>query len=304
MSKILVVFGATGQQGSSVVSYVKERMSDRFKIRAITRDPYKPEAKALEESGVEVVKADLGDKQSIKQAFKGADTIFAMTAVSFGGQTELEQGKIIADAAVEEKVPNIIWSTLPSANEISNGEFTHVVHFDEKAEVEKYIRSLPINSSFFSPGCFMQNFATSLKPQPVGDGKYTMFNVMRPASEFPFFDTDDTGKFVGAILNEPEKFHGKILYAATDLYSYEVIARIISKDTGKNVNYQQIPANAFREQIPKPIAEEITEMFQYVDKYNHYGSETREKVEWGKQQVSEKLTTLEEYFKRNPLGLE
>ena len=55
MSKILVVFGATGQQGSSVVSYVKERMSDKFKIRATTRALSKPGAKALQESGVEVV---------------------------------------------------------------------------------------------------------------------------------------------------------------------------------------------------------------------------------------------------------
>ena len=304
MSKVLVVFGATGQQGNSVVSYVKERMSDKFKIRAITRDPSKPEAKALQESGVEVVKADLNDKQSIKQAFKGADTIFAMTALSFGGQSELEQGKIIADSAVEEKVPNIIWSTLPSANEISNGEFTHVVHFDEKAEVEKYIRSLPINSSFFSPGCFMQNFLGMLKPQPVGDGKYSMFNVMKPDSEFPFFDTEDTGKFVGVFLNEPEKFHGKTLNAASDLYSFETVAKIIGQDTGKNVTYQQIPANTFREQIPDPIAEEMTEMFQFVDKYNLYGPQTREKVEWGKQQISERPSTLEEFFKRNPLGLE
>ena len=303
MSKLLVVFGATGQQGSSVVSYVKERMSDKFKIRAITRDPSKPEAKTLQESGVEVVKADLGDKQSIKQAFKGADTIFAMTALNFGGQTELEQGKLIADAAVEEKVPNIIWSTLVNANEISNGEFPHVVHFDEKAEVEKYIRSLPINSSFFSPGCFMQNFLGMLKPQPVGDGKYSMFNVLRPGSEVPFFDTEDTGKFVGAILNEPEKFHGKILYAANGMYSYETIAKIISKDTGKKVNYQQIPGNTFKEQIPEPIAEEITEMFQFFDKYNLYGPETREKVEWGMLQVSDKLSTFEGFFERNPLGL-
>ncbi|CUM54882.1 unnamed protein product [Debaryomyces tyrocola] len=150
----------------------------------------------------------------------------------------------------------------------------------------------------------MQNFSTMLKPQPVGDGKYTMFNVLRPDTEIPYFDTEDTGRFVGVILNEPEKFHGKILNAANGLYSYEAIAKIISKDTGKDVNYQQIPVNAFKEQIPEPIALEITEMFQFFDKYNYYGPQTRKKVEWGMQQVSDKLSTFEEFFKRNPLGLE
>lgn len=303
MSKILVVFGATGQQGSSIVSHVRDKMSERFKVRAVTRDPSKPDAIALQESGVEVVRADLNDKNSIRKVVNGADTIFAMTAVSFGGQTELEQGKIIADAAVEEKVPNIIWSTLANANEISNGEFQHIVHFDEKAEVEKYIRNLPINSSFFSPGCFMQNFSSLLKPQPIGNGEYSIFNILRPDSEIPFFDTNDTGKFVGAILEEPEKFQGKILNAATGMYSFKTIAEKISKVSGKTVKYNQIPKDKFKEQIPAPIAEDMTEMFQFLDKYNLYGPQTKEKVQWGTQQVREELTTFDEFLRRNPLNL-
>lgn len=303
MSKILVVFGATGQQGSSVVSYVKEKMSDKFKIRAITRDPSKPAARALQESGVDVVKADLGDKQSIEEALKGADTIFAMTTLSFGGESELEQGKLIADTAVEQKVPNLIWSTLGNAKELSNGEFSHVVHFDEKAEVEKYIRSLPINGSFIYPGCFMQNVLTMLKPQPVGDEAYAMFNVMKPESEIPFLNTDDIGKFVGVILNDPQKFQGKVLYAANGMYSLDTIAKTITSILGKPVSYKQIPVNIFKEQIPEPIAEEITEMFQFIDKYNLYGPKTKENIEWGKLQVSEKLSTFEEFLQNHPLGL-
>ncbi len=56
-SKLLVVFGATGNQGGSVIKSVlaDPRTAKEFKIRGITRDPSKPNAQALTEKGVEMV---------------------------------------------------------------------------------------------------------------------------------------------------------------------------------------------------------------------------------------------------------
>lgn len=57
MSKLITVFGATGNQGGSVIEALlaDETLRKEFKIRAITRDTSKPAAKALEGKGVEVV---------------------------------------------------------------------------------------------------------------------------------------------------------------------------------------------------------------------------------------------------------
>jgi uncharacterized protein YbjT (DUF2867 family) len=57
MSKLLTVFGATGNQGRSVINTVlaDPGLSKEFKIRGITRDVSKPDAKALADRGVEVV---------------------------------------------------------------------------------------------------------------------------------------------------------------------------------------------------------------------------------------------------------
>jgi len=56
--KILVVFGATGNQGGSVIkSVLNDPISkEQFDIRAVTRDPTKPAAVALAEKGVTLVK--------------------------------------------------------------------------------------------------------------------------------------------------------------------------------------------------------------------------------------------------------
>jgi uncharacterized protein YbjT (DUF2867 family) len=56
--KILVVFGATGNQGGSVIKTILEdpSISSQFHIRGITRDISKPASVALAEKGVSLVK--------------------------------------------------------------------------------------------------------------------------------------------------------------------------------------------------------------------------------------------------------
>lgn len=180
MSKLLVVFGVTGQQGGSVANYVinDPELSSIYKVRGVTRDSSKPSAKAFLQDGVELINADMGNKESIKRAMKGADTVFAMTSATYEllSKQERTQGKSLVDAAVEENVKYFIWSTLPHVEKISEGKILGVLHFDEKAEVEQYLRSKPIKSAFFAPAMFMQNFNAEFGPRPLGDGTYGIFN--------------------------------------------------------------------------------------------------------------------------------
>ena len=57
MSKLLTVFGATGQQGGSLIYHVlnRKRLSDVYDLRGITRDVSKPAAVKLTEQGVKMV---------------------------------------------------------------------------------------------------------------------------------------------------------------------------------------------------------------------------------------------------------
>jgi uncharacterized protein YbjT (DUF2867 family) len=56
--KIVVVFGATGNQGGSVIKTLLEDPSidSQFEVRGVTRDASKPAAVALAEKGVSFVK--------------------------------------------------------------------------------------------------------------------------------------------------------------------------------------------------------------------------------------------------------
>jgi uncharacterized protein YbjT (DUF2867 family) len=50
--KLIAVTGATGQQGGATARHL---LAKGFKVRALTRDPQKPDAKALVEAGAQVV---------------------------------------------------------------------------------------------------------------------------------------------------------------------------------------------------------------------------------------------------------
>jgi hypothetical protein len=62
---VLVVFGATGAQGGSVVKSIltDPKTASMFTIRAITRDASKPAALALKKQGAEVVTVSLSQLQ-------------------------------------------------------------------------------------------------------------------------------------------------------------------------------------------------------------------------------------------------
>lgn len=310
MSKLLVVFGATGQQGGSIVNHVLNdpELSKQYKIRAITRDTTSESSKALAAKGCEVVAANPDDAQTLQPAMKGAHTVFAMNFPDFKDimGSELRQGHAMVDAAVAEKVHYYIFSTLPWVKKISNGKYTKVAGFDGKAEVEEYIRKQPIKSAFFAPGSFMQNYHSMMKPRKMPDGTYSISRHVSPQTQLPMIDTTgDTGKFVGAILADPNKYEGQKFCAATKLYSMEQQAEILSKATGKNVVYAQMPDEVFKSFLPPgPYTEVLMEMMSYQQDFGYYGADTENLVAWAVKNARGKVTTFEEYLEQNPLVLE
>jgi uncharacterized protein YbjT (DUF2867 family) len=311
MSKLLVVFGATGQQGGSVIHTVLNdpELSKQYTIRGVTRDPTSPKAQTLKGNGVDIVQADVDDEASIPPTLEGVHTVFLMGAPSFNPAwkgSEWAQGKAIADAAVAQGAQYIIFSTLPNVKVLSGGKYTKVMGFDIKAKVEDYIRKLPIQSAFFAPGSFMQNWLSNMQPQKSTDGEYYVERHVSPQTQLPLIDTaGDTGKFVGAILAEPDKYEGKVFCAATRLYSMVEIAQIISKVTGKNVHYRQVTEEEVLTKLPPtPMGPMLVEMMSYQQDFGYYGPMTKELVAWAVEHARGEPVTFEEFLEKNPLSLE
>lgn len=311
MSQILAVFGATGQQGGSVINFVLNdaELSQKYKIRAITRDINSEKAKQLKEK-VEVVQGDVLNRASVDTALTGAHTVFAMTTPSFGPnalEDEYNNAKTIADVSVEKGAQYIIFSTLPPVKEISGGKYTKVTPFDAKAKAEQYIRSLPIKSAFYSGAWFMENFQsqTFLAPRQAPDGAWVLARNVSPETQFPLIDAvGDTGKFVGAILADPDKYEGKVLCGAAAIYTLEKIAAILSKTTGKTIIYKQIPLKDFKESLPPPLDEIFAEGFSFGEEFGYFGPDSETLIAWSAKNARGRLSTFEEYLEAHPFRLE
>ncbi|KAL6245996.1 hypothetical protein RBB50_007149 [Rhinocladiella similis] len=311
MSKVLAVFGATGQQGGSIVNFVLNdpELSKQYKVRGVTRDASSASAEALRSKGVEVVSGDVTDPPTLTSALHGAHTVFALTVPSFGPDSrarEYDTGKAIADAAVAVGATYIILSTLPNVSVLSGGKYTKVTGFDAKADVEDYIKALPIKSAFFAPGSFMQNWQSLMGVHPSETpGEFVVSRHVGPEAKLPLIDiVGDTGKFVGAILAEPENYEGKTFCAATKLYSMLEMCEIMSKQSGKTVKYVQVPEEQYKAILTGAVgnyAEALIEMMSYQEEFGYYGPETEQLVQWAADHARGNVTTFEEYLEKNPI---
>ncbi|KAI7312924.1 hypothetical protein KC315_g11839 [Hortaea werneckii] len=244
MSKLLVVVGATGQQGRSVIQWFQQN-EPSIRIRGLTRSPTSDAATSLASTGVEVVKADLNDFQSLQLAFKGANYIFAYTdtasiirdSASTGGSTsaaqhvdssrpanppafysiEVQQGKNVADVAAEvPELERLVWSSLANVKKCSGGKYNQVFHFDAKAAVAEYMfekDELESKVSCVLMGSFLTNVAKGLeffrcRFETDNNGSKTAIWTppFRASLPIPWVDVErDTGAFVKALIDAPPK---------------------------------------------------------------------------------------------------
>jgi hypothetical protein len=78
---------------------------------------------------------------------------------SMNKDTEVTQGRNIADACKAVGVQHLVWSTLPHVTELTNGALPHVAHFDGKAEIDRYMRGLGLPVTSFHAGFYVSNLS-------------------------------------------------------------------------------------------------------------------------------------------------
>ncbi|GAD99261.1 NAD dependent epimerase/dehydratase, putative [Paecilomyces variotii No. 5] len=212
--KIVTVVGSTGQQGKAVIAAFTGNV--QYRIRGVTRNPESASARTLASQGIDIVKADLNDLQSLIAAFEGSHVIFGLTdywglfmihGPTKSKEIELQQAKNLAKAAsATSTLEHYIWSTLPRGNK----EYP-VYHFEGKSEVHDVIRAdpflLPRTTLFLI--CFYANNLqiASFRPYWIETAKkYVQFTTYDPETMIPFIGAvENITPFIKAIIVNPGK---------------------------------------------------------------------------------------------------
>ncbi|CAG7996022.1 unnamed protein product [Penicillium salamii] len=276
MSKLITVFGATGQQGGAVIRTIlqDETLSKEFRIRGISRDTSKPAAQALLKHGVELVSADMSSKESLLKAIQGSHSVFLVTTPAWGvagSDAELIHGKNVADVAKESGVQHLIFSSLLDVTKESDGRLKHVPHFDQKAHVEQYIRSTGVPATFILPGYFMNNYTSFGMLRKGEDDVYTLAYPIGKDALFPLIDiAADMGKFVAAALKNRSETLGTQILAAAEYYAATRILAEYEEVTGRKTQFVQLDSEVYKSFIPGPMGQEMLENHLFIEKPGYY----------------------------------
>src|SRR5215213_90472 len=229
--RLIVVTGATGKQGGAVARSLLDR---GFRIRAFTRNPQKPEAQALAARGAEVVQGDMEeDRSAMERVLEGASGVFSVqNFLETGYDGEVQQGKMVADAAKAAGVEHFVYSSVGSAH-----RQTGIPHLESKWEVEEHVRQIGLPYTILRPVFFMQNWEM-MRDHVLGG---TLAQPLDPDKPFQQVAVDDVGAFAAIAFQHPDEWIGREVDLAGDEQTMPEIAETFGRVAGREIVYYQVP---------------------------------------------------------------
>lgn len=280
--------------------------------------------------GIEIVKGDLDDIDSLKTAFQGAHAIFAVTdwasslsrisqdevlqekarsagqsLEEYAGTLEKQQGINVATAACDPIVLSTLerfaFSTLAPVKRISGGKYKHAYEFDSKAAAETYMREkLPELSSRLSTvnmGIFQETWRDipAFRPHKLTDGTFEYVRLNLPGSHLAkpeVVASRDTGTFAEAlVLHHPA---GTDVLGASEIVTKEEYAAIWARTQGVEARVRDVNEEEYVKYLPEGYEAGMLDMFMFFAEYGYAGGNPKVKTP---AELGIETGSLDEYFR-------
>ncbi len=231
----VLVVGGTGLLGRQVVA--KLRAADR-PVRALVRPG--SDASALESAGVEVVRGDMLEPDSLPAAFSGVDAVIT-SAVGYtkrrktdSGDTDVQGNRNLADAAARAGVRRFVLTSILRCDEARD-----VPHFWNKviAEEDLATRSVPYVS--LRPGAFFDQVMDLL---PGGGARGGRVVSMWPADVTQSWVlSPDVAEALVRLVDAPVADGSHIDLGWTRPVSMQEVATLAAQALGRPVRLVKLP---------------------------------------------------------------
>jgi uncharacterized protein YbjT (DUF2867 family) len=150
---MIVIMGVTGQVGGAALQALKK---SGIALRGVARDP----ARAVG-LGVEMVRGDASETESLAAAFAGAQAAFAMLVPPYQARDVLADSRVmarsIADAVRAARVPHLVALSSVGAHLSEGNGIVQVLH-----DFEAALAGVAPSLVFLRPGEFLENWASVL----------------------------------------------------------------------------------------------------------------------------------------------
>lgn len=244
---MIVVTGATGQLGRLVIENLL-RTEPASSIVALVRDPTK--ATDLSNRGVQVRQADYTLPASLRTALAGADKLLLISS------SELEPGKrashhrAVIDAAVDCEIKLIGYTSVLHANTSPLGLAA------DHVQTEAMLKASTIPFVVLRNGWYTENYTISI-PTALAHGA-----LMGSAGDGRIASAAraDYAAAAALAMTLPDQA-GRIYELAGDTaYTLSEFAAEISRQSGKAVNYMNLPRAEYKSALvgfglPEPVAD-------------------------------------------------
>jgi uncharacterized protein YbjT (DUF2867 family) len=288
--RTIVVCGATGKQGGAVLDALLE--SGKWKVVAISRNIATQKAREIKNKGISVLQADLADKSSLINAFKGAYGVYGVTMPmnpkgKLDTEYEWQQGQNIVDACVANNIQHLVLSTVMY---IEEGQEHTLTYIKRKVDIENLVKARKIPFTFLCPGSFMDDFGGEYMPVK----KNVITGMAANQAKLPHIACRDIGKVAAKAFEEPENFKSKKLNLIGDFMSGNELATLASKlSNGKTYRHKPVPIA-----LMWLFARAFIPLRRYFEKWGQppYPDEIQKSIQQTKELVPEALT-FEQYLK-------
>ncbi|UNX53396.1 SDR family oxidoreductase [Georgenia sp. TF02-10] len=219
----ILVTGATGHLGRLVIDSLIARGVDPSTIRAGARDAAK--ASDLEARGVQVVRVDYNNPETVAAAVDGADAVLLISSSEVGKR--IAQHQVVVDAARAVGVPKLVYTSATKATT------SDLVLAPEHKATEEAIAAAGIPAVILRNNWYTENYAadvarakeTGVIAASAGDGR------VASASRGDFAEA-------AAVVLTQDGHIGQVYELGGDVaWNFDDLAAAASEVTGREVRY-------------------------------------------------------------------
>lgn len=227
---MIVITAATGKLGTLVVERLLERVSPDA-VRLAVRTPDR--ARRWAERGVEVVRADYGDRESLERAFAGAQKVLLISSSEVGQRAAQHANAI--DAAVQAGVGHLVYTSLLKA------DTSRSLLAEEHVATERKLAASGLSHTVLRNGWYIENYTENLEtPLQLG-----AFHGAARSGRIAAATRADFAEAAVAVLTG-EGHAGQTYELGGEAFTMAELAATVAEATERAITYVDLPEADYR----------------------------------------------------------